>query len=178
VRLDPLRGSVVSRIAIESGVPTFLRATARQVFVSLADPVSSDGTLLIIDPATNRVTTTLHLGRPIGPVLADADGAWLPVRASSGDAWELQRLDPITGALDAIGSLPAVTDVNGLAIADDGVGWAITTRRSVFSFDPATARVVGSAVTIASSPTDLLSLVATRSGIWALSTEAAIRIEP
>lgn len=177
VRLDPSSGRPTATVPLGPRVPIFVSAGDGLVFVCEVDPVSSAGSLVIVDPVRAQVMRTIDVGLPIGPALIANSTVEVPVRTSA-DVWELRRVDVATGAMMPVGSLQSDTNVNGIEVARDGTGWAITSQRTVYSFDPTTGGLIGSPVKVAYPPSDLLSVATDPQGVWVLSSEELIKVVP
>jgi virginiamycin B lyase len=100
VRIDPDIGAVVSRIVIAQGASD-VDVAAGIVWVTAGG--SNGGNLIRIDPATNEIVATIHIGRGtgaggLGDVAADVRAIWV---TRGGDRNSLLRIDPDTNEIVA-----------------------------------------------------------------------------
>jgi YVTN family beta-propeller protein len=106
LRLDPITGAILARIAHAGGVAVAVGTEA----VWIAD--MSAGTVTRIDPATNRVGATIRVGSsPVG------------ITVASGAVWVADRR-PVAGGLDLADTVsridPATDSVTATIVVDHG----------------------------------------------------------
>jgi YVTN family beta-propeller protein len=157
MRIDPARNAVVARIK----VPPPEATAAGDGAVWLTYP--EDDTVSRLDPATNKVTSSIHVGpRPTG------------VAVSPGAVWiaddygpSVSRIDPATNRVVAtisVGPKRACCADHMSVTAMSGAVWvAVPNANQIVRIDPMTNAVVAR-LDLPYSPCAFL--VADRSGVW------------
>ena len=115
-------------------------------------------TLVRIDPATNRITKSMPVGRLAGAIAADARDVWV-TSTGDGTVW---RIDAKTGSvlkLAAHGTPTALALGGGKAILADAP------EHKIVSLDEATG-AVGFTTTLAGTPHNPLPVAAGPDGVW------------
>ena len=123
-----------------------------------------------IDPAANRVTATIRVGRGrVGWVIVGEGAVWV----SNYDANTVSRIDPRTNAVTAtigVGAAPT-----GLAITPGAVWVANHHANSVSRIDPASNQVVAT-IPVASSAPEVgpQTLAAAAGAVWLIANDTAV----
>jgi hypothetical protein len=144
VRIDPATNRVAARVPI-SAVGGSVAVTATGVWAVCCpgepgeppDPFAVAGTLIRVDPATDRVVQRIHLGHQPTAVAAGPSGVWA---AGVGRLW---RVNPVTGrvvtTIRVVGDLQA----GGRIVVDRSAVWVAASAGGVLlRVDPRTGRVV------------------------------------
>ncbi len=144
VRIDPATNRVAARVPI-SPVGASVAATAAGVWAVCCpgepgeppDPFPVDGTLIRVDPATDRVVQSIRLGGQPTAVAAGPSGVWV---AGVGRLW---RVDPVTGRVVTMTRVAEDLQGGGRVVVDRGAVWVAASAGGVLlRVDPHTSRVV------------------------------------
>ena len=127
-----------------------LLAAAVAVVIALGGDESDAGpaaanSLAVIDPESNRLTSTVPTGAQPAEVSADADYVWVANRADD----TVTQVDPVTK--EVVGTASAGTSVGGLAAGADGIWIGDSRREKLVRLDPASRSVAGS-IRVAAGP--------------------------
>jgi virginiamycin B lyase len=142
-RIDPVASLIGATIRVADE-----RAGLRGAAVGAGGvwvPVANPGGLARIDASSNRVVTTIPLGRPLRDpvgVVTTQDAVWVTCCAyevAGRPGGKLIRVDPATNKVAARITLPEAP--LAVAAADDQV-WVATTQGGAIRVDPASNRVV------------------------------------
>ncbi len=143
VRIDPASSQVAARVPIGS-VGASVAVTAAGVWAvccpgepgELPDPSRAHGTLIRVDPATDRVDRVRLGGQPTA-VAAGPSGVWV---AGVGRLW---RVDPATGRVVATTRVADDLRAGGGVVVDRDAVWVAGSVGGVLlRVDPQTSRVV------------------------------------
>jgi DNA-binding beta-propeller fold protein YncE len=139
LRIDPARARVVARIPLQTEQPPAVGASGVWVVCCGGDTPGSDGRLLRINPATNRVAATIRLRGQPDTVGAGPSGVW--VRSIGGPIW---HIDPATNRVTATVAVPGGlgTARGGVLVGRDGVWVSDPDRLTVWQLDPQHARLL------------------------------------
>ncbi len=144
VRIDPATNRVAARVPV-GAVGASVAVTAAGVWAVCcpgepgepADPLTVDGTLIRIDPATDRVLQRIHLGGQPTAVAAGPSGVWV---VGVGRLW---RVDPVTGRVVTTTRVAEDLQAGGRVVVDRGAVWVAASAGGVLlRVDPRTGRVV------------------------------------
>jgi hypothetical protein len=144
VRVDPATDRVADRVPI-SAVGASVAVTAAGVWAVCCpgepgeppDPLTVDGTLIRVDPATDRVVQRIHLGSQPTAVAAGPSGVWV---TGVGRLW---RVDPVTGRVVATTRVAEDLQAGGRVVVDRSAVWVAASAGGVLlRVDPRTSRVV------------------------------------
>jgi streptogramin lyase len=144
VRIDPATNRVAARVPIRA-VGASVAVTAAGVWAVCCpgepgeppDPFAMDGTLIRVDPATDRVVQRIHLGSQPTAVAAGLSGVWV---AGVGRLW---RVDPVTGRVVATTRAAEDLQAGGRVVVDRSAVWVAGSAGGVLlRVDPRTGRVV------------------------------------
>ena len=128
-----------------------LLAAAVTAVISLGNDESENGpavaanSLAVIDPESNRLTSTVPTGAQPAEVAADADYVWVANRADD----TVTQVDPVTK--EVVGTASPGTSVAGLAAGADGVWIGDSRRETLVRLDPA-SRSVADSIRLAAGP--------------------------
>jgi streptogramin lyase len=170
VRIDPSSREAVATIPLDGGYGRFIFAIGGSVLAAIAQPPGGPfdgGTLVRIDPTTNRVAGTFDLGTY--PSVATGDGTMWAVTDSG-----LVQIDPDTGQpIDAPANVPCTGDA--LAAGVGGV-WCFDPARdrALTRFNPRTAQV-----DVAMRPDERTggsALTTSPGSIWVVNGEQLTRV--
>ncbi len=157
MRIDPARNAVVARIKVYP--PETVAAGDSAVWLS--NP--SDDTVTRIDPSTNKVAATIHVGPSPEGIAVSPGAVWV---ATAGGP-SVSRIDPATNRVVAtipVGPKRACCAEHMSVIASPRAVWvAVPYGKRLVRIDPATNRVVATAA-LDFEPCG--SLAADRTGVW------------
>jgi ABC-type branched-subunit amino acid transport system substrate-binding protein/streptogramin lyase len=167
--VPPPRNGIAAFDGADAQLASFTETSTRPSSLAVGDgylwSLGLDGkTLLRLDAATRDVEKRFNLDRRAESIAAGAGAVWL-----DGDG-ELSRMDPRTGRISSITTLPSGGDYPGDVPAQNwgypsvavgaGAVWVINENRSVSRIDPATGRL------LARIRVDALTIAAGREGVW------------
>ncbi|HZD70229.1 MAG TPA: hypothetical protein VFA45_15445 [Actinomycetes bacterium] len=144
VRIDPATNRVVARVPIRA-VGASVAVTAAGVWAVCCpgepgespDPLTVDGTLIRVDPSSERVVRRIRLGSQPTAVAAGPSGVWV---VGVGRLW---RVDPDTGRVLSVTRVPGDLQAGGRVVVDRGAVWVAASAGGVLlRVDPLTGRVV------------------------------------
>jgi sugar lactone lactonase YvrE len=170
-RVDPTTGEVVAEIRVP-GTGDYGRIAVGEGSVWVTAPDlrgdGSRGNLVRIDPVTNEVAATIHIGGPIQDVAVGAGSVWVAV--PDGVASSVYRVDPST---ERVVDTVRVGEAAGSMVFAEGSVWVNHewADGSVDRIDPATDKV---AATIDVPPVQ----AAGDGSLWAATGDAVLRIDP
>jgi hypothetical protein len=195
VRLNPMTGDVVARIAVPA-LPTWevggggIVALPDAVWVTGAVDAPEargccDAIVFRVDPATNTVAEVIDLGPGFGAdVWVDGSGVWvLKFREESlgPNDVEVVRLDP--ASYEELARIPLPTDWAKQVFAFDGSIWVHGNREDspdavvpdvLFRIDPVTNRSAGSVAL----PSQEFPLAVDGASIWQRTPDGVARVDP
>ena len=172
LRLDARSLSPLGRISLDGGQPTFLRAAGDMLFVTVSDPITGAGRLVVVDATAMRIATDSSPQAAYGPVLPTERDAFVPVAVPAGQ-WQIAHFNAASGAVDPIADLPNDTDGTGLAVETE-TGWGFTSGGSVFEFDLATGTLDAGPTQVTTTPPVGLALTDTSS--WLATGDAIVEV--
>jgi hypothetical protein len=168
-RLDAETDSILARINIPgTGDSGHIAIGEGSVWVT-APELRGDGTrgnLARIDPTTNEVAVTIHVGGPISGV--GIGGGWVWVTRPEAGPGTLFRVDPGT---DRVVDERPVGASPGPPVYLDGYVWVASTDAGVSKVDPASGAVVD---VLAIPPVE----AATDGSLWAVGDDSVVRLDP
>jgi hypothetical protein len=144
VRIDPATNRVVARVPIGAAGAS-VAVTAAGVWAVCCpgepgeppDPLRTDGALIRVDPAADRVVERIHLGGQPTAVAAGPSGMWV---AGVGRLW---RVDPVTGRVVRTIRVAEDLQAGGRIVVDRSAVWvAASAGGVVLRVDPRASRVV------------------------------------
>jgi glutamine cyclotransferase len=170
-RVDPGSATVIAHIPVSgTGDHSGIAVGEGSVWVTAPElrPDGSRGNLVRIDPDTNEITATIHIGGPIQYLAVGSGSVWVTLPDAGRST--VFRVDP--GSDRVIGSIP-VADASGPIVIGEGSVWVTRpwVGGSVTEIDPATGRVVDTL--------DVPSVQAVGDGsLWGSTGDSVLRIDP
>ena len=119
IRIDQRTNEVVSTIPLD--MPAWDLAVAPGAAWAHGYVQNGPDVLLHIDPATNKVSSTIELEDYVGPLVADAEGVWVMTTdegedpGGQDDVRSLLRVDAVTNEVTANTPIDGYVDEMGLA---------------------------------------------------------------
>jgi hypothetical protein len=178
IRVNPKNGSEVARIPIV-GLPLQVAADPSAVWVGVLAPDHEHGSLVRIDPTTNRVVAKIPLdaGQPMG--LAVAPGTiWVDTDFNGGT---VIRVDAADDEVER-GNRPTVDAANNLVLGGGSLWVARPVDAAVTQIDAA-AHIVRSAITVNGDTAD--GLLYADGAVWVgvdadnlFASATAVRVDP
>lgn len=180
VEPKPTPAAVLASLTLPD--PGLLAAGAGALWVNRG-PFGSSGALYRIDPATDRVSATIHVSQP-----NPSNGGGNDVAYGFGSIWEINdqlktvsRIDPASNAVTASISTDTGTDslAEGLAITPSAV-WVAEHEPvgTILKIDPSTNRVVAQ-IHLGSVPAGGPPyIIAAAGSVWGTGPSAVYRINP
>jgi hypothetical protein len=170
-RVDAGSDRVLARIDVPgTGDHGRIAAGEGSVWVTAPDlrGDGSRGNLVRIDPSTNEVVATIHVGGPIGGL--GVGGGWVWVSRPEAGPGTLFRIDPETNRVVddvQVGTSP------GQPVYAGGYVWVPSTDRSFSNVkvDPGSGRVVDE---VSGPPVS----AAGDGSLWAIGDDAVVRLDP
>ena len=171
-RIDPASNAVIAHIPVPgTGDYSHIAVGEGSVWVT-APELRSDGSrgnLVRVDPDTNEIATTIHIGGPIEYIAAGGGSMW--VTLPDAGASTVFRVDP--GNDRVIGSVPLAEDSGPVVFGEGsvwvtnlGIGGYVTTE-----IDPTTGEVVDTL--------EVPSVQAVGDGsLWSATGDSVLRIDP
>jgi hypothetical protein len=170
-RVDPATDEVVAEIAVEgTGDFSAIAVGEGSVWVTAPDLRSdgSRGNLVRIDPDTNEIAATIHIGGPIRGVAIGAGSVWvgLPDEGTG----RVFRVDPSTD--EVVDSVRVGVGV-GSVVFGEGSVWA----NHEFGLNTVT-RIDAESLEVAGTLDELVVKAAGEGSLWGASGDAVVRIDP
>lgn len=157
------------------GAPTFVRFATGEIFIAVADPVASRGTLVVVDAHSRQVIASIPANGSIGPVLFADGEAFEPVSDGTG-GWILNQVSVGSAAATAVGQLDPATNINLVTVDSNGTGWAVTGQGVLYSFDPASGKAIGQAHQLPEA--DYVAMAPLDGSVWLLAPDAVSEFRP
>lgn len=176
VAIDPLAHKVGPGVDLAGGAVTFLRSNAATVFATLADPVTSAGTMVLVDRASGSIAQTVGAQEPLGPALLVGNEAWVPERDPAKSTWVIRRIG--SDGLTFVAALAPDTDVNSITSSDDGRAWAWTADGCAYEFVLADGTLTGRAALLDAKRGDPRAIAAMAEGAWLLDGKGVTTLWP
>jgi len=131
VRMDPVTGNVIAKITVPDEFVACggILATDSAVWITGCHEVAA---ILRIDPATNRVVTSITLDAYAQDPELIGGAVWVAV-GGLGTTHELERIDPKSNKVDRKIDVPGFEDVYGSAIAGGDL-WVSNGVDAIFRF--------------------------------------------
>jgi len=168
-RVDPASDTVIAHIPVP-GTGDYSHIAVGEGSVWLTAPeIRSDGSrgnLVRVDPDTNEIAATIHIGGPIEYIAAGEGAVWVTLpdaRAST-----VFRVDP--GSDRVIGSV-RVAEASGPVVFGEGSVWVTNPWIGVTEIDPTTGEVVDTL--------EVPNVQAVGDGsLWGATGDSVLRIDP
>ena len=142
-------------------------------FVWIGSSLTSDGSLVRVDPAEQNSARDVAVGGPVSGLATAPGFLW----ATDHDAGVIRRLDIATGDVTQLRRLPDGSGPTGLAADGDSLWIALHDARQVVQVDPSTGEILASVRVEAGAP----DRVAVGGGyVWVSvgDGDAVLRIDP
>ena len=170
-RVDPGSDTVIAHIPVPgTGDHSGIAVGEGSVWVTAPElrPDGSRGNLVRIDPDTNEIAATIHIGGPIQYLAVGSGSVWVTMPDAGTST--VFRVDP--GSDRVIGSVP-VAEASGPVVIGEGSVWVTRpwVGGSVTEIDPTTGQVVDTF--------DVPSVQAVGDGsLWGSTGDSVLRIDP
>jgi len=170
-RVEPSTHTVIAEVPVAgTGDYSHIAVGEGSVWVTAPElrPDGSRGTLVRIDPASNTIAASIHIGGPIQDVAVGAGSVW--VTRPEGRSSTILRVDATSEQV--VGTVPTAESA-GSVVFGEGSLWVTNTggTGSVARIDPATEAVVDTL--------DAPSVQAVGDGsLWGVTGDSVLRIRP